>query len=857
MQAIELFRVMGKLALDKGEFSNDIKEADSEGKGLSEKLSSYMQKAKKFIVGLGIAAGIKKVAGDIWNLAKETSAAGDRIDKQSQAIGMSRKAFQEWDYILSQSGASIDNLGLSMKTMGAAIDENSAETAAGLSRLGLSAAHLQSLEPEKQFEALVRAFQKMPAGSQKSALALQLFGRNAQSLMPLLNSSSDSIDELREQAEKLGLIMSDEDVNASVAFGDALDDLTRTWQSFKMKIGAQFLPGFTSGLKTSASMLGELSSALVAGFKTGDFSTFFNTLTIEIGQLIPGLVDKTVNIITGIFKNADKLVGLAVSVVTGVTNGIITSIPILIAKLPTIIDTIWSGMKSLIEGLGNTIIGLLNDTFKTNIPEIDLSGIQSAFQWFVDNKDLIVSAVTAIIGAFVASKIAAFVASLNPLTIAFGLVAGAISLVAANWDKIKGWIGKAWETTVTWVQNAWKDVENAFAAAGKWVGKTWKTTVEWAQKAWADVSSAFKVAGEWVNKTWKTTVSWINNGWNTVSDAFKKAGEWVSNKVHEIAVNWKSTVDDWLKRINDWLNNKTVGEIAADIKANVAEWFETIKNWISGTSIGKATLDFIANVGEWFNRVFKWIGGTSIGKATLDFVANVGEWFNIVKGWLESTEIGNATINFIANIGEWFKRIWEWISSKTPQQIKAKIGVTVDEWLERVKGWLDETGITNFTLKIGSTVSEWIQRINDWITNGIRIAVNFVSGAVEGLTNDSGVFQGGDSSGLGWGESLDVPQVPGWGGYAKGLNYVPYDGYRAILHRGETILNQAQGRAYRAGEQGGINTRELYQAVASAVSAAVSGIRIDMDGKQVGNAVTEQVSRNIYQAQYGRRVATL
>ena len=654
MQAIELFRVMGKLALDKGEFTSDIKEADSEGKSLSENLSSYMEKAKKFIVGLGIAAGIKKVAGDIWNLAKETSAAGDRIDKQSQALGMSRKAFQEWDYILAQSGASIDSLGMSMKTMSAAIDSNSAETAAGLSQLGLSAAHLQSLAPEEQFETLVKAFQKMPAGSQKSALAMQLFGKNAQSLMPLLNSSSDSIDELRENAEKLGLIMSDEDVDASVAFGDALDDLSRTWQSFKMKIGAQFLPGFTSGLKTAASMLGDLSSALVAGFKTGDFSTFFSTLSADIEKLIPGLVDGAIGVVNGLFANADKFVSLAVSIVTGVGNGIINSLPILVQKLPGIINTIWNGgedgnggLKGLLENLANMAITAINDTFGTNIP--------------------------------------------------------------------------SFEVIVSWVQNAWDTVSSAFSTAAEWVGKTWKTTVSWAQNSWTTVSNAISTAGEWIGKTWTTTVSWVQTGWAIVKNAFDKAAKWVSDTAHNISVAWSSTVDSWITTI---------------------------------------------------------------------------------------------------------------------------------------KGWLDGTGLSDIGLNVSATVSRWIQRIYDWITNGISIAVNFFKNSdpvftTEGIAFDSGRVSEAQS----W---LDDPNS--WiydGNNAKGLNYVPYDGYRAILHRGETVLNQSQGRKWRQGGGSGINYQELYQAVSSAVSAAVSNIIINMDGKQVGNAVTEQVSKNIYQAQFGRRVATL
>ena len=90
------------------------------------------------------------------------------------------------------------------------------------------------------------------------------------------------------------------------------------------------------------------------------------------------------------------------------------------------------------------------------------------------------------------------------------------------------------------------------------------------------------------------------------------------------------------------------------------------------------------------------------------------------------------------------------------------------------------------------------------------------------------------------------------GEHAKGLNYVPYDNYRAILHRGETVLNQAQSREYRSGS-GSFNSAVMYDAIASAVASAVREIHFDIDGKAVGNAVTDYVSRNMYRKQAGRR----
>ena len=53
----------------------------------------------------------------------KTTESLDRIDKLSQKIGMSRQAFQEWDYVLGQNGISIDVMQGGFKAMTNAVDD--------------------------------------------------------------------------------------------------------------------------------------------------------------------------------------------------------------------------------------------------------------------------------------------------------------------------------------------------------------------------------------------------------------------------------------------------------------------------------------------------------------------------------------------------------------------------------------------------------------------------------------------------------------------------------------------------------------------------------------------------------------
>lgn len=93
-------------------------------------------------------------------------------------------------------------------------------------------------------------------------------------------------------------------------------------------------------------------------------------------------------------------------------------------------------------------------------------------------------------------------------------------------------------------------------------------------------------------------------------------------------------------------------------------------------------------------------------------------------------------------------------------------------------------------------------------------------------------------------------------GHATGLDYVPYDNYVARLHEGEAVLTKSEATGWRQGGSGTISAQDIASAVVQAVSPlyeAISSIRIVMDSRAVGDAVTETVSRNIARDAHNRR----
>lgn len=278
---MDLFKLSALLTMDSSQFEKGIDKAEKTGKNAASKMEKNFSRVKKAFAAIISVAAVKKGIDAMTSLANATAAAGDKIDKQSQALGMSRRAYQEWDYILSQSGASIDSMNVSMKTLNAAIVDGSKDSEEALKELGLTSQELGLLSQEQAFERVVRAFQQMPAGAQKSALAVKLFGRNGQELMALLNSGATSIDEMRIAARGLGLVMSDEAVDASVKYTDAMDTMKRTFAGLRYSIGSRLLPTFTGFINKVTSYTGKLKKA----FDRNGFSGIFDTIRTDLRNI--------------------------------------------------------------------------------------------------------------------------------------------------------------------------------------------------------------------------------------------------------------------------------------------------------------------------------------------------------------------------------------------------------------------------------------------------------------------------------------------------------------------------------------------------------------------------------------------
>lgn len=203
---------MGK-AFD--DFSKDV---DKSSKSVASKIATNLTGAFK-AVSVAITGATAAVAAWVVSAAR----AGDRVDKLSQKMNLSRKEFQEWDYITQQSGTSMEALSMGMKTLAVQAEADGA----AFEKLGISVkdANGNIKDQGTLFNDTLTALFEYENTTERLAIASKLFGRGAQELAPILNAGSREIEKLRQRAHELGLVISDEAVSASVQFNDSLNEL--------------------------------------------------------------------------------------------------------------------------------------------------------------------------------------------------------------------------------------------------------------------------------------------------------------------------------------------------------------------------------------------------------------------------------------------------------------------------------------------------------------------------------------------------------------------------------------------------------------------------------------------------------
>ena len=197
--------------------------------------------------GLLASASIAALGVGITALVMPVARVGDEFFKLSQKTGVSVEALTALDYAAKLSDVSTEGLTKALQKLSVAMFDtqiNGVEGSAALKALGVSATDVNGqIRPTEQILLdLADKFSAMPDGADKAALAVKLFGKEGLAIIPFLNQGREGITALMEEAQRLGLVMSEDVARASEVFNDNLTRLSTIFEGMQRQIGAAVIP---------------------------------------------------------------------------------------------------------------------------------------------------------------------------------------------------------------------------------------------------------------------------------------------------------------------------------------------------------------------------------------------------------------------------------------------------------------------------------------------------------------------------------------------------------------------------------------------------------------------------------------
>ncbi len=251
-------------------------------------------------------AGIAAWASYNWakHQIEQTVELGSELADLAQKVGIPAEALQELGYAADQSGSSMEGLSFGLGRLAKLASDakkGGGEAAKTFHDLGVKFQEADgSLRPaEDLLGDIADHIKSLPDGTEKTALAMRVFGRSGKDLIPLLNEGGDGIGKLRQEFIDLGGEITGETADALESFGDNMSTAGKLLGFVRNQIVIGLLPylkeavqGFIAWWKANRIIIRQRIDRVIAALVP-----IFKLLVRLVGVFMT-LLDASINLVS-------------------------------------------------------------------------------------------------------------------------------------------------------------------------------------------------------------------------------------------------------------------------------------------------------------------------------------------------------------------------------------------------------------------------------------------------------------------------------------------------------------------------------------------------------------------------------
>lgn len=268
---------------------------------LGIQLPAGAQEAVNGLGGVNVAAGaavfglaalvtaIVKVEKALIDVTKESAKFADDILTMSMTTGQSAEQLQEFSYAAELIDVSVDTLQTSLTKLTNNMQNamnGTGDAKKAFEQLGIAVTDSEGnmRTANDVFYETIDALGKVGNATERDALSMDIFGRSAQDLNPLIIQGSDTLREYADEAHNVGYVLDNEALSALGAVDDGFQRLQTTQDAVKNNMAAEFAPYLTSALEDIRALIEKVGKALI---DSGAVEAFGSILESSVSLLEP------------------------------------------------------------------------------------------------------------------------------------------------------------------------------------------------------------------------------------------------------------------------------------------------------------------------------------------------------------------------------------------------------------------------------------------------------------------------------------------------------------------------------------------------------------------------------------------
>lgn len=551
----------------------------------------------------GAIEGLKDLAKEFANVAIEAAGFADDILTTSTVTGISAQRLQELSYMAELVDVDVSTITGSMRKLTNNMDSAASGTgsaADAFAALGISVTDSEGnlRSNEEVFWDTIFALKEVSNATERDALAMDLFGRSAQELNPLIETSWTTLAGFTQEARDTGYVLDDDMLEGLASVDDEMQRFKNRTTAVKNNLAGAFAPALTEVLeKVNGFVTGLLD--LKDAYDSGGISGLIDLLAEklkDVGDEIAGALPQIMavgsqilmSIIQGLVSSLPQLTTTAMQIIVELINGLSIALPQLVSQIPFIIQSMIQGiidnLPMLLQAGLQLMVGLTTGILEAlpvlinMLPDLIIALVEAIIS--PESMQMIGEAGVTLLTALVQDVPAILMALLDAVVLLVkGLIDYFTDAETLNqfketglelFDKLKDGLVEAWDNAVKiiggkieewreelteWAEGAWEDIKDVIASAPAWFDENIVQPVSgFFAGLWDNLTSGASGAWEGVKEVFGSVASWFGekfgDAWETVKGVFSTGGEVFSGITEGISEAFKNTVNAIIGGIN-------------------------------------------------------------------------------------------------------------------------------------------------------------------------------------------------------------------------------------------------------------------------------------------------------------------